>query len=282
MKHKKTIFGAIKLDITGKTYLTSKSLEQVWEVLRKCERETWTISIARGCYKRINSIDRNKLKKEYNLQLSNGPHIFVAFDRVEESAKEISEYLGIDSSRSIGDILTITLVHETFHVFTDLNGREYLGEPWFRIIEKSLANYTAYLAIENTSKAIFLLDTEKQPMEYKCWSAWRNTSQEEFFWISLSWARKNPSYLLSPISFTPWGLRPLTLYYLLKSYFTIDPPEKPLQLIESLHFIYQQYGLTAEILFSLVTKKLLRRLRSLEDYWKFFALGILMSTLFLM
>jgi len=250
--------------------------ERVWRNLKGCEREIWTISIARGCYKRVNSNDQYKLREEFDIDIPKEPSIFVAFDRVEDSADYIAKQLGIAFSRALENVLTITLVHETFHAFTDLNGRQYAEETWFKIIEESLANYTAYLAIRDDDKFIFLFDVQKQPIEYRCWVVWRNiVLPPVFLLISTLWAKNIPEYLLIP----PFNWLSLISPVSILFYQAMHYPRHA-WLLKGLHRIYRWNPVTYEFFHDII-EPMLHDIISPDEYWRLLALGILSLALLL-
>ena len=163
-------------------------------------------------------------------------------------------------------------MHETFHAFTDLNGRRYIGEIWFRIMEESLANYTAYLAIRDSNELIFLFDAQKQPFEYRCWVVWRNiVPPPAFLSISTSWARNAPEYLL----ILPFYWLSLVNPHFILLYQALCPTSMRLfEVLQVLYRIYRWDPVMHEF-FHYVIEPLLYGGTSLDTYWKFLALGVL-------
>gem|GEM_PF-2150158 len=140
------------------------------------------------------------------------------------------------------DLLETSLVHEAFHTFTDLSGKKYSRETWYRLIEESLANYSVFLSLNEHSKPSYLVDNRKQPLEYRAWEYWAThaAGMEGYTLVSRCWIGS---------TLCPWPI-PFPMMYLL---------HHPKLWLEWWYEIY----------------RLRRRIRKEDTFWKVIAADII-------
>ncbi len=145
--------------------------EKFWGVISEC-RTSWGVEIFRACYKNLDISEARELEK-FGVSAEPGPNIFLAIDRIKTSAMNISKKIGTQIKEAFIGVLALSLVHETFHAYTDISGKKYSYEVWHTIIEESLATYTEYLYVKRRFIPIFIADMENMPLEYRAWEYWR-------------------------------------------------------------------------------------------------------------
>ena len=242
-----------------------ESLEEAVDAIFKLISECaiyWGIEVARSCYVNLSSVKAKEMEEKFGIQIRAGPSIFIAVDRVNECAKNISKKLGIPQERAFRAVFDISTIHETFHAYTDLNEKKYTNQIWHVLIEESLATYTTYLNIEKNQTPTFLADMETMPFEYIAWEYWRTFTPTKTVnsIINYCWAKDTLKPLIIPSCPIIWSKRIIYrqgyIYEVLHEIFAMSGPEY--------HRIFHDYIVP-----------ILRSKKPITIIWKLLALHIL-------
>ncbi len=220
-----------------KEYL-KKTIDEFWKKLKEYEKRYPVL----GCY--CNCITDDLIYElSHKIPLVKKPSIFIAVDRCLNVARNLNSTGLIISTTTSSQqnviniaksIIKSALIHETFHAFTDLNGKHYRNESWFKLIEESLANAVAYGFINKRDKIIFEEISSKQPLEYQAYKYWWNRlkHKSELMTTCHIWLRDN-------LYGVPFMIYPLIFFFI--------PAILPIEgyrrlLIEILHEMSIRYG----------------------------------------
>ncbi len=105
------------------------------------------------------------------------PAIFICPERIKEVAEKAAEKLNVATEEAFDTLLEAVVIHEETHAFTWRVSRgetykKYAFRDYVRIIEESLAEYSAYANLPVEHRPVFIENNHSKPLEYIAWKAY--------------------------------------------------------------------------------------------------------------